>query len=349
MRHLLVAVSGVVVAAVLGAAQPPVAPPPRAVGVTADPWFVDDTAFFDGFMEKLTRLAKRGKCLAHDKLVAKMKPRPVGITPAKAGDRGLSPEEVYRLARPSVFVVGSVYKDKDTGEWTDGLYATAWAATADGVLVTNWHVFEDLQESEVFGATDHKGTVYPLVDFLGGDKGADVAVVRIGAKGMTPLPVAERPAAVGSWVGLVSHPGDNFYLFTQGHVTRYSTNKADDGTVERWMGVTAEYAGGSSGGPVLNDRGAVVGMAALTLTIDSPNEPARRLPGVRRKAVTPPKEKPGEKPPPGVPPPKLGGKDDPKDKKPDPPAPQPAPAPASVQMIIKMAVPGPVIRDVLTK
>ena len=108
-------------------------------------------------MEKLTELAKDGKPLATEKLAEKMKPgKKARVALAKPGEKVLSAEEIYKRALPSVFIVGSVYKDKD-GDWQDGLYATAWVAGADGVLVTNWHVFEDLEEGEVFGAVDHNG------------------------------------------------------------------------------------------------------------------------------------------------------------------------------------------------
>jgi S1-C subfamily serine protease len=298
----------------------------------AKQWFVDDEKLFEDFMGKLTDLAKAGKCLAHDKMLAAMKfGTKAKVTPAKPSDRALSPEEVYKVALPSVFVVGSVYKDKD-GEWQDGLYATAWVAAADGVLVTNWHVFEDLEAGEVFGATDHQGNVYPMTEFLGGDKVADIAVIRIDAKGLTPLAVAEELAPVGSWVGVLSHTGDNFYVYTTGAVTRYSTNKNDAGKRERWMGVTSEYAGGSSGAPLLNRNGAVVGMAALTLTIEDGGVEAKPAP-MRRRLLSgqPPKKGPPKK-------------DDPKPKDKENPKEKPEALPPAVQMILKMAVPGPTIR-----
>jgi len=314
------------------AAQPPEAPRPKeAAPAKVRPWFVDDEKFFEGFMDKLTDLAKDGKCLAHDKLAASMKPgRKAKFTPAKPGDKVLSAEEVYKLALPSVFVIGSVYKDKDD-DWQEGMYATAWVVGADGILVTNWHVFEDLEENEVFGAVDHKGNVYPVVDFLGGDKVADVAIVRIDATGLTPLAVSDTYAEVGSWVGVLGHPGDNYFVYTQGQVTRYSTNKNNDGQRERWMGLTAEYAGGSSGSPVLNKYGAVVGMAALTLSIgDTPQiaNPDRR----RLLLGQPPRRVKGQ--PPVAPPPR--------EKPDDKPAAAAPPGPGT-QMILKMAVPGPTV------
>jgi serine protease Do len=316
-------------------AEPPVAPQP-VTKPAPQPWFIDDEKYFDRFMEKLTELADDGKCLATEDLRERMKAgRKPRVATAKPGSAFLSAEEVYRRTLPSVFVIGSVHKDKD-GDWVDGLYATAWAVGADGLLVTNWHVFEDLDKAEVFGAVDHKGNVYPVTDFLGGDKLADVAVVRIGATGLSPLPVAESHAEIGAWVAVLGHPGDNFFVYTQGAVTRYSTNKNDDGKRERWMGVTAEYAGGSSGSPILDKRGAVVGMAALTLTIGDTGIPARQI---DRRALVGRSPRALKKQPPVAPPPR---------EKPDTDA-LPVPNGTGIQMILKMAVPGPTILRAISK
>jgi len=180
----------------------------------------------------------------------------------------------------------------------------------------------------VFGVVDHKGNVYPVIDFLGGDKTADVAIFRIDAKGLTPLAVAEDYAAIGAWVGVLGHPGDNFYVYTTGAISRYSTNKSEDDKRERWMGLTAEYAGGSSGSPVLNRYGAVVGMAALTMTIEDGKKPPMPAPGRRVHRVK--RDGPEIAPPPR----------------------EVHPAHAAlptVQMILKMAVPGPTIRKSFEK
>lgn len=304
------------------AAETAPAPPPAV----NEPKFIDDDAFYDDFFDKLESLAKDKKPLSHKKLTAKMKPRLANITPAKPGTKLLTPEEVYKAAVNSIFVVGSVYPKKDG--WEVGTYATAWVLAADGTLVTNWHVFEDLNDGEVFGACDHDGNVYPVTDFLGGDKTADVAVFRIAANNLTPLPVATTYADVGSWVGLISHPGDLFYLYTQGTITRYSTNKNDDEKRENWMGITAEYASGSSGAPVLNKYGAVVGMSALTLSIDATDDPKKMTRRVRPTKLR-------------VDPPKDEKKDDkPKDQVAKPEA---NPKGSPQQMVAKMAVPGPVV------
>ena len=84
------------------------------------------------FMDKLAALAKDHKPLAHDKLAAKMKPREDGHHAGEAGRQGaVAGGGVQGRALPAVFIIGSVYKK--TGEWQDGLYATAWVVGADGV------------------------------------------------------------------------------------------------------------------------------------------------------------------------------------------------------------------------
>jgi hypothetical protein len=306
-----------------GAADPP--GPKAEPG--KHPWYVDDTKYLDRVTARLSELAAAGKCLPSDDVAKKTaRDRTCAVTPAKPGTAPLAPEDVYAKALPGVFAVGCVLKsEKPGGGYETGWFATAWAVAADGVLVTNWHVFEN-PDGAYFGAANHQGEVFPLTDILAVNKKADVAVVKVAAAGLTPLPVAAVPAPVGAWVGVLSHPGHQWFTFTQGHVTRYSKNFGGqpENKGERWMSVTAEFAGGSSGGPVLDRTGAVVGMACLTSNIDFDGEDA---PPDDPKVPKPPEKKPNP--------------DDPK-------APKPPAVPESrVQMIVKLTVPAAQIRKVI--
>lgn len=351
-RTLLPLVAAAALAALAGTARhargdKPGLPP------TTHPWYVDDTKYLDDLTAKLTKLAEAGKCLPPDAVAKKIATDGTcAVAPAPAGDKPLAPEEVYKQALPGVFVVGCVLKpEKEGEEYTQGWFATAWVLAADGVLVTNWHVFDNPTRA-YFGAADARGAVFPLTDILAVNKKADVAVVRVGGKGFTPLPVAAEPAEVGSWVGVLSHPGHQWFTFTQGHVTRYTKNfgGTPETKGERWMGVTADYAGGSSGGPVLNRFGAVVGMAALTSNIDFDGEdppPAgdeKKEPGPGDGGKKEKDPKPADKPRPNpdeVQKPKPPEKDPKGDEKPAPPA------DSRVQMIVKLTVPAGQIRKVI--
>ena len=208
----------------------------------------------------------------------------------------MTPERIAASLKASVFLVGSV--TKEDGEYADGRMATAWVLAADGVLVTNWHVFDEMGEAEYFGATNAAGEIFPITGVLARNKAADIAVFRIAAKGLTPLPISTAPAVVGAWTGVLGHPGDRYFSFTQGHVTRYTKYKDDDDVPTKWMAIDADYAYGSSGSPVVDRFGNVVGMAALTENIDFPDEGdkaekvRKRMVKVRKKADEKPKAVP---------------------------------------------------------
>lgn len=296
--------------------------------------FTDDTKTLDDFTKKLGELVKADKGMKPADLKAAVegkKRATAKVTPAKPNDKPLSPEEVGERVRAGVFLFGSVTGDKENG-FDQGRMATAWAATADGVLVTNWHVFDQIEDDEHYGAMGADGKVYPLVEVLAVDKAADVAVVKVAAKGLTPLPLADKPAKVGAWVGVLGHPGDRYYTFTQGHVSRYSTYTEDDDAKTRWMSITADYAYGSSGSPVVDKFGNVVGMAALTENIDYPDDGG----GQADKAVRKARQSMVRR--------AVNRRDD--DKKKDA---APAPTPSALQMVVKLTVPAADVRAVLTE
>jgi serine protease Do len=246
--------------------------------------FTDDTERLDNFTRKLGELAKADKCIKPGELKKKAETNFTGkLEPAKPADKPLSPEELAVKLRESVFLIGSVIGDAQNG-YEQGRMATAWVA-ADGVLITNGHVFDQIDDDEFYGAMNHKGEVFALTDLLAIDSLRDVAAVKIDAEKLTPLPIATKLAKVGSWVGVLGHPGDRYFTFTQGHVSRYSTFKEDDGKRTRWMSITADYAYGSSGSPVVDRFGNVMAMAALTESIDYPDDGGGNVKAVRKSMV----------------------------------------------------------------
>jgi hypothetical protein len=64
----------------------------------------------------------------------------------------------------------------------------------------------------------------------------------------------------------MSHPDDRFYLLTTGTVARHTIWREAAGD-QSFMAITADFAKGSSGCPVLDERGAVVGIVNNTESI----------------------------------------------------------------------------------
>jgi S1-C subfamily serine protease len=160
----------------------------------------------------------------------------------------------------------SAFKSETSGDWEAGEPATAWVLTPEGVMVTNYHVFAEAAKEEVFGVMSRDGGFFPVTEILAADKLNDVAIFKIHAKGLQPLALG-ADEAVGKRVAVISHPDSQFYTFTQGHITRYTMQyDSPKSPPVKYMSITADYARGSSGGPVLNDHGAVVGMVCSTRT-----------------------------------------------------------------------------------
>jgi len=69
-------------------------------------------------------------------------------------------------------------------------------------------------------------------------------------------------------VTLISHPDRKFYTVSVGHIARYTRGKCSHEVANRVI-VTAEYGVGSSGAPVLNEYGNVVGVVSTTTAVFS--------------------------------------------------------------------------------
>ena len=142
------------------------------------------------------------------------------------------------------------------------------------MIVSNAHVIEAFRDMKAIGVMTSDGRVFPIKAILAADPLNDVAVLKIEATNLTPLPIA-KTIPVGATVYCISHPIMNsmgtkygFFAFTQGIVSgRYRTRLIGE-TPVNVLTITADYSQGSSGGPILNENGAVVGMVCHTLAIE---------------------------------------------------------------------------------
>jgi serine protease Do len=172
------------------------------------------------------------------------------------------PQSLYQLCKPSTLIVARLYKCGHCTNWHSGS-ATGFPLTKDGIFATNYHVL-DQTDGKTLAVMDAKENIYPVTEVLAADKDSDVAIVLAKGAKFRPLPLGD-PAKIGSNVHVISHPDGMFYYYSKGMVSLYDTMKGKPRT--KWMAISADYARGSSGAPVLNDSGEVVGMVASTVTI----------------------------------------------------------------------------------
>lgn len=196
----------------------------------------------------------------------------VGITASPEA----SGADYARLCR-SVVVVGSVYFCKECGEHHMGAISTGWVLDPRGRIVTNYHVLEDNDAGEL-GVMTSDGGVYPVRAIVAADREGDAAIVEVDPRGieLSALSLA-REATTGERVRVVGHPDGRFYSLTEGIVSRiFRESTTDEKDHRRWLTVTADYGGGSSGAPVLNTAGEVVGMVSSTATLLADTEEGKK-------------------------------------------------------------------------
>jgi serine protease Do len=260
------------------AAEPEPAESTSAASAAASPMPLDEAyqdpeAVSKHFSAELARLAKREPVVSPAELADQAEEAttyPLETLPDPG--KKLGPEEVYARARPSVVIVGGVGKPKKDRS-RQAYCAAGFVLRQDGIIATNYHVITTFQDMRAVGVMTHDGRVFPVKRVLAGDKHGDVAVLKIDATGLTPLPIASD-VAIGATVYCLSHPvlssaktENAFYAFTQGIVSgKYRLRIGNDEPVAV-LTVSTDYAVGSSGAPILNEHGAAVGMACQTLPI----------------------------------------------------------------------------------
>lgn len=263
------------------------------------------------------KLHKTGKTAGDRELRKQLSRRSVELDLPEPYDDIISDRDLYRRACESVFIVCSLYKEEGD-EWQTSL-ATAFAVTADGVLTTSCHVFDNKDEADAIVVMDMHRKVYPVKELLAANSKADTCLFRIEASNLKPLPLADN-VPPGTPVRVLGHPGDSFYFLSSGLVANYE--KDHDGLT--WLNVTADFGQGASGGPVLDEYGNVVAQVSRTYTLYAGGPETRRRP--RRVAAETPKEK--------------------REREPDPKN-DPDPDVADPQMVFKSCVPVKTLRSLV--
>ena len=128
-------------------------------------------------------------------------------------------------------------------------------------IVTNRHVLEGAYRAEVHSST---GTVFPVRGVLAVDAEGDLALLKIDtpATQVRPLPLDKTSPQEGESVVVIGNP-----LGLEGSVTNGIVSAVRDiPTFGRIIQITAPISSGSSGSPVVNMQGQVIGIATLQIT-----------------------------------------------------------------------------------
>jgi S1-C subfamily serine protease len=235
---------------------PPSAPVPRAAG---EPW--NDRAvrrFLEAEGSRLVEAGRTGPALG-DGLDRKL--CTLNLPAPRQGRRDL----VSLLAdvERSVVVVGRFYRCSKCSSRHMGL-ASGFFVSDTGAFVTSRHVLTgDPTLGMVVMTRD--GRVLPVREVLAADEANDVVIAQAdGATGVAPLPL-QAGVPPGTGVIVMGHPDEDFFTVTTGIVSRYMTQPGRSRA--SYLAITADFAKGSSGGPVFTTEGNVVGVVNSTRTL----------------------------------------------------------------------------------
>jgi serine protease Do len=136
---------------------------------------------------------------------------------------------------------------------------------ADGHIVTNDHVVAQRAEIEVVLADERTFTAR----LVGRDPKTDLAVLRIDATDLQPLPFGDSDAVdVGDWVLAVGAPFGLANTVTHGIISARGRTQVPGVSIDYqdFLQTDAAINPGNSGGPLLNLRGEVIGINTAIAT-----------------------------------------------------------------------------------
>ncbi|WP_437625061.1 S1C family serine protease [Sorangium sp. So ce1151] len=162
----------------------------------------------------------------------------------------MTPAQIAARATPAVVTIRG-----------DGSLGAGFLVREDGWIATNFHVIAGMPDLEVvlWDQSEH-----PVIEVLAFDEDRDLAIVRIHAPRKLPLlPLGDSGAVrPGDPVVAIGHPLGLADTVSNGLV---SAVRVVDPALTL-LQISAPIAPGSSGGPLFNERGEVIGVAAAVAT-----------------------------------------------------------------------------------
>ena len=139
--------------------------------------------------------------------------------------------------------------DKDIG------FGSGFVISPDGLIATNFHVLEGSYKAQV----KIGDSIFNDVTFVKGVPGLDIAILKVDAKDLTALPIGDSDTILsGQFVIVLGNPGGLERSISTGIISALRSKESI-----KIIQITAPVSLGSSGGPVLNEYGEVVGIATL--------------------------------------------------------------------------------------
>ncbi len=160
-------------------------------------------------------------------------------------------------------VVGvNTYEDYE-GEEVSSSYGSGFVISSEGYILTNAHIVRDANRVTVTFPED--GEEETEAEIVGFDTTTDVAVLYVERQGLKPLNIGRSgDVRVGEFVVTIGNPSGDEYAgsATLGIVSATGRSVNVDGRENEYIQTDAAINPGSSGGPLINIKGEVIGITS---------------------------------------------------------------------------------------
>jgi serine protease Do len=192
-------------------------------------------------------------------------PTPPKLTPTPALERAPSPvlpatisgaPDLVQLVKRTLPAVVTIMGFNEQGKVTSS--GSGFFINGQGHLITNYHVIRTMAHAKV---KTRDGKTYPMSTILAVDKYADLALCQVDIPAGSPnfLTVSREVPEVGERIIVIGSPQLLEQTVSEGIVSAIRTDTHKGQAIQ----MTAPISGGSSGGPVLNLKGEVVGVSTF--------------------------------------------------------------------------------------
>jgi hypothetical protein len=178
----------------------------------------------------------------------------VGVAAAQSAPLRKDIPAIAKAAGGAIVTIIAAANDKPIAQ------GTGFLVSADGVIVTNYHV---IKEGNVAIVKFPDDTAFSVDGVLASDKVRDLAIIKIHGKTFRTLALGDSDdIQVGEEVVAIGNPLSLESTVSNGIISGVRTSKEQGG---KFLQTTAPISPGSSGGPLFNMHGEVVGINTLYL------------------------------------------------------------------------------------
>ena len=176
----------------------------------------------------------------------------LNVSDSYEGEETLPVKSIYRKCAPSVVSISSTNAD-----FTRYVLGSGIIMSEDGYIITNTHI---VGNSGYINVKLYGGGEYPAY-LVGEDAASGIAIIKIEAENLVPAEFGDFSAVeVGESVVSIGNPIEGSFSITDGVISSLCGTVKYGGFPVTVFQTSAQSGSGSSGGPIINEYGQVVGI-----------------------------------------------------------------------------------------